>query len=318
MSPMSPAAVQTLRTAPRGIFLPPRVFNIVEYMFYCCIMRQAARCVNLDFNPWTRRKNPMQEKKPRRGIQSVEIAFRILNVLQQSQQAMALKDIAPLAGLTASAANNYLVSLVRIGLAAADEKPGYYRLGPAALSLGVSAIQQIDGFDIVRREVTHLRDATRRSVAVTTWTDDGPISLFKQDGDQRGAFEFRTGLIPMLSSAAGKIYAARLPANLTARLIEREWGAVFSGKVDVGKFREDASRELERKGYATIIRSDLSGYVSIAAPVLDWNGDLRFALSLAGTRASMKTEPASEQAKSLLASASRATRALGGKVDSGD
>ncbi len=29
----------------------------------------------------------MQEKKPRRGIQSVEIAFRILSVMQGSQQA---------------------------------------------------------------------------------------------------------------------------------------------------------------------------------------------------------------------------------------
>ena len=34
----------------------------------------------------------------------------------------AVGALAPLAGLTASAANNYLVSLVRIGLAAADEK----------------------------------------------------------------------------------------------------------------------------------------------------------------------------------------------------
>jgi DNA-binding IclR family transcriptional regulator len=132
--------------------------------------------------------------KPRRGIQSVEIAFRILTVLQTAERAMALKDIASLADLTASAANNYLVSLVRVGLAAADEKPGCYRLGPAALSLGVRAIQQIDGFEIVRREVTILRDTTRRSAAVTTWSDDGPISLFKQDGDQRGAFEFRTGI----------------------------------------------------------------------------------------------------------------------------
>ena len=262
-----------------------------------------------------RRKLQMQEKKPRRGIQSVEIAFRILSVMRTSQQAMALKDIAPLAGLTPSAANNYLVSLVRIGLAAADQKSGHYRLGPAALSLGVSAIQQIDGFEIVRREVTSLRDATRRSAAVTTWTDDGPISLFKQDGDQRGAFEFRTGLIPMLSSAAGKIYAARLPPDLTTHLIEQEWGAVFGGNADVGKFREEATRELKRKGYTTIIRSDLSGYVSVAAPVVDWNGDLRFTLSLAGTRASMKTEPASEQVKSLLISASRATHALGGKAE---
>lgn len=260
----------------------------------------------------------MQEKKPRRGIQSVEVAFRILNALQKSRQAMALKDIAPLAELTTSAANNYLVSLVRIGLAAADEKPGFYRLGPAALSLGVSAIQQIDGFEVVRREVTILRDTTRRSAAVTTWTDDGPISLFKQDGDQRGAFEFRTGLIPMLTTAAGKIYAARMPSNLTTPLIEQQWGAAFGGKPDVRKFREDASRELKRKGFTAIVRSDLAGYVSLAAPVLDWNGDLRFTLSLAGTRASMQTELTSAQVKSLLASASRATRALGGKAENGD
>ena len=304
--------------APRDIFLAPHIFNIVEYMFYCCILQRIALYVNLDFTHLTGRKNLMQEKKPRRGIQSVEIAFRILSVMQSSQQAMALKDIAPLAGLTASAANNYLVSLVRIGLAAADEKSGYYRLGPAALSLGVSAIQQIDGFEIVRREATSLRDTTRRSAAVTTWTDDGPISLLKQDGDQRGAFEFRTGLIPMLTSAAGKIYAARLPANLTAHLIEQEWGAVFDSKVDVKKFREDATRELKRKGYTTIVRSDLSDYVSIAAPISDWNGDVRFTLSLAGTRASMKIDPSSDQVKALLYSASRATHALGGKTEGHD
>lgn len=260
----------------------------------------------------------MQEKKQRRGIQSVEIAFRILSVMQRSQQAMALKEIAPLAGLTTSAANNYLVSLVRIGLAAADERPGHYRLGPSALSLGVSAIQQIDGFEIVRREVSNLRDTTRRSAAVTTWTDDGPLSLFKQDGDQRGAFEFRTGLIPMLGSAAGKIYAARLAPNLTAHLIEQEWEAVFGGKPDAGKFRDDAARELKRKGYTTIVRSDLTGYVSIAAPIVDWNGDVRFTLSLAGTRASMKVEPSSDQVKALLDSASNATQALGGKIEGRD
>ncbi|MDA9437863.1 hypothetical protein XH98_01780 [Bradyrhizobium sp. CCBAU 51745] len=34
----------------------------------------------------------MLEKKPRRGIRSVEIAFRILSVMQASQQAMASKE----------------------------------------------------------------------------------------------------------------------------------------------------------------------------------------------------------------------------------
>lgn len=256
----------------------------------------------------------MDERSQRRGIQSVEIAFRVLTTLQTSSQAMALKDIAPRAGLTTSAANNYLVSLVRTGLAAADDRPGCYRLGPAALALGMSAIQQIDGFEIVRREVTTLRDATKRSSAVTTWTDDGPVSLFKQDGEQRGAFEFRTGLIPMLNSAAGKIYTACLPPSATINLINQEWDAVFGGKPNADRFRDDARRELKRKGYTTIIRADISTYVSIAAPVFDWHGDVRFTLSLAGTRATMHVEPASDQVKTLLESAARATSALGGKA----
>ena len=90
----------------------------------------------------------------------------------------------------------------------------------------------------------------------TTWTDDGPLSLFKQDGDQRGAFEFRTGLIPMLGSATGKIYAARLPPNLTSHLIEQEWSAVFRGKPDAARFRDDAVRELKRKGYSRCAARD--------------------------------------------------------------
>jgi DNA-binding IclR family transcriptional regulator len=257
----------------------------------------------------------MLEKKPRRGIQSVEIAFRILTVLQSDQKAVALKEIARTTGLTTSAANNYLVSLVRIGLAAGDQRPGWYRLGPAALSLGVNAIRQIDGFEIVRQEVITLRDTTGRSAAVTTWSDDGPISLFKQDGEQRGSFEFRTGLIPMLTSAAGKIYAACLPPLQTTHLIHKEWSGVFGGKPEIEKFREDAKRDLKRRGYTTIVRSDLVGYVSIAAPVRDWNDDVRFTLSLAGTRATMKLEPTSEQVKALLESADRATQAIGGNTD---
>ncbi|MBP1093756.1 hypothetical protein [Bradyrhizobium diazoefficiens] len=91
-----------------------------------------------------------------------------------------------------------------------------------------------------------------------------------------------------------------------------------AAKADVAKFRDDAARELKRKGYTSIARSDLTSYVSIAAPTVDWNGDLRFTLSLAGTRASMQVEPSSDQVKALLASASSATRALGGKIENRD
>lgn len=255
----------------------------------------------------------MDEKNARRGIQSVEIAFRLLTALQTSAQALALKDIAALAGLSTSAANNYLVSLVRTGLAAADARPGCYKLGPASLALGMSAIQQIDGFELVRREVTTLRDVTNRSAAVTTWTDDGVVSLFKQDGEYRGLLEIRTGLIPLLTTAAGRAYVACLPPAATTRLIEQEWPRVFKTAPDAAEFRAEAQRELQRKKYTTILLTDMGGYSSIAAPVWDWNQEVRFVLALVGTRTTLQTERKSPHVEALLESAARATAALGGK-----
>jgi DNA-binding IclR family transcriptional regulator len=252
-------------------------------------------------------------KNERRGIQSVEIAFRLLMVLQKSQQALPLKEIAARADMTTSAANNYLVSLVRTGLAATDEKPGFYKLGPAALMLGISATQQIDGFDVVRRELGTLRDATQCSGAITTWTNDGVLSLFKLEGQQRGAFELRTGLMSLLSTAAGKVFAACLPLAVTKPFLGQEWtkGEQRVGEIDA--FHVDVMSELQRNGYATMRRSDIAGYASIAAPVTNWSGDVKFVMSLVGSSTVLDTEPGSMHVVALLEATARATALLGGK-----
>jgi DNA-binding IclR family transcriptional regulator len=56
--------------------------------------------------------------------------------------------------------------------------------------------------------------------------------------------------------------------------------------------------------------------VSVAAPVWDRDGDLRFAISLIGSPATLNTEIEGKEVKALLDSAVRATAALGGKVPS--
>lgn len=253
--------------------------------------------------------NNVEDKSERRGIQSVEVAFRVLSALQSSRQPLPLKEIAQRSDLTGSATNNYLVSLVRTGLAMADDKPGHYRLGPAALRLGMSAVGQLDGFDLVRREVAWLRDSTRHNTAMSVWTSDGPVSLFKQDGEIRGAFEMRTGFIGILSTAAGKIFVASLPAADTRRLLQQEARAAG---MDAQEFRAEAERELAAHGYVSMVRADGSGYASLAAPVRDWSGEVKFALSVVGSRATLEVKPSSATVKALLESSKRATAALGG------
>lgn len=254
----------------------------------------------------------MSEPPARRGIQSIEVAFRLLQVMQGSPRPLPLREIAAGAGLSPSAANNYLVSLVRTGLAATDAKPGHYRLGSSAVALGMSAIQQIDGFEIARHEVTMLRDTTRHSAAVTAWTGDGPVSLFKQEGDWRSALELRTGLLSITGTAAGKAFAGCLPKEATLPLIMRERGIGGTTDLSGGAFIEAARREMREAGFVVVRREDGTGYASAAAPVRDWSGSVRFALSIIGSQNSLSTESGSAEIRVLLACAARATAALGG------
>ncbi|WP_181832858.1 IclR family transcriptional regulator [Bosea caraganae] len=255
----------------------------------------------------------MNGKDGRRGIQSVEIAFRMLLALQSSRQALPLKEIAVRAELTSSAANNYLVSLVRTGLAMADEKPGHYKLGPASLRLGMASLGQLNGFEMVRREVIALHDATRLSAAVTVWTADGPVSLFKEEGEVRGAFEMRTGLIGLLGTAAGKIYIASLPTVETRRQLQDEALAL---SLDPEVLRAEAERQLASQGYVSFERADGTGYASIAGPVRDWSGGVKFTLSVVGWSGALNMKPSGPHVNALLKSCTRATIALGGTAAS--
>ncbi|WP_198382460.1 IclR family transcriptional regulator [Roseomonas sp. KE2513] len=254
----------------------------------------------------------MSEAPARRGIQSIEVAFRLLQAMQGSPRPLPLREIAAGAGLSPSAANNYLVSLVRTGLAATDAKPGHYRLGPSAVALGMSAIQQIDGFEIARQEVTALRDITRHSAAVTAWTGDGPVSLFKQEGDWRSALELRTGLLSITATAAGKAFAGCLPEAATMPLISREQGIGSATGLSGMAFITAAQREMREAGYVVIRRDDGTGYASAAAPIRDWSGTVRFALSVIGSQGSLGMERGSAEIQALLSCAARATAALGG------
>ena len=51
----------------------------------------------------------------RQGIQSIEVGFRLLDVLAATSRPMMLRDIAKGAGMPAAKAHRYMVSFMRIG-----------------------------------------------------------------------------------------------------------------------------------------------------------------------------------------------------------
>ena len=54
------------------------------------------------------------EEKSRSGIQSIEVGFRLLDVLTNEPRAMMLRDLAQRAGMSPAKAHRYLVSFLRL------------------------------------------------------------------------------------------------------------------------------------------------------------------------------------------------------------
>ncbi|MCU0869940.1 MAG: helix-turn-helix domain-containing protein, partial [Burkholderiales bacterium] len=101
-----------------------------------------------------------------RGIQSLEVAGRLLHALVRSNRALALKDLAADAAMPAAKAHRYLASFQRIGLIEQDPVTGRYDLGVGALELGLAAIGRIDPVRIASPTVPALAAEIDATVAL--------------------------------------------------------------------------------------------------------------------------------------------------------
>jgi DNA-binding IclR family transcriptional regulator len=247
-----------------------------------------------------------------RGIKSVEIGYGVLLAIQQGPAPVQLSDVAKRTGLSSGAAHNYIASLIRTGLVE-QEGRGRYRLGPSAFALSLASFHLLDGYDVLRGEAATLQKITRANVAVSVWSQGGPVSVFIQRTDNLSSIEFRSGLFPMLASAAGELIAAYLPESITEELIEHELEE--NGRTGARAFIEEARSRVLPFGYARFVHNQPNHY-ALAAPV--WTGDDRIAFIISVVAAQA---PGSQQEatniRALLDSTARASLLIGATCATG-
>ena len=218
------------------------------------------------------------EKDGSRGIRSVEIGYRVLLAIQRGPAPVQLAEVARRVGLSSGAAHNYVASLIRTGLVE-QEGRGLYRLGPSAFALSLSTFDLLAGYDVLRSTAEELQHATGHNVAVAVWSQGGPVSVFIRRTAEAGGVEFRSGLIAMTGSAAGRLCAAYLPEALTAEVIASELAGDEHAAADM---IEAARQEVLPRGLARLDHSD-PHHSALAAPVWTADDRLAFILSIVTT-----------------------------------
>ncbi|MDO9440684.1 MAG: helix-turn-helix domain-containing protein, partial [Beijerinckiaceae bacterium] len=102
----------------------------------------------------------------RRGIQSVEIGFRVLAALAEDTQPSTLGAVATRAGLSASQTHRYLSSLIASGMARQVSSTGRYDLGSQAIQVGLAALARTDVFAEADPAIAEFTRETGRTTLV--------------------------------------------------------------------------------------------------------------------------------------------------------
>jgi DNA-binding IclR family transcriptional regulator len=159
----------------------------------------------------------MPNTKEKRAVQSVEVGGRLLLVLARNPGPMSLKELAAGAELPPSRAHPYLVSFGRLGLIEQESSSGHYRLGPAALQIGLACLNQLDPIEQAAPVAKALSVSTGQTVILTIWANFGPTVVRMFESRQPLHVNMRLGTVmSILGTATGRAFAATLPKSALA------------------------------------------------------------------------------------------------------
>jgi len=230
----------------------------------------------------------MQTPDDVQGIQSIELGGNVLRALINANgDTLPLRDVAQLAGMSASKARRYLLSFSRIGLVSQEAATGYYGLGPLAIHMGLAAIAAIAVDRLAPPVIRELRRRLQETIVLTIWSDNGPIILQAENSQRAVMVDARIGSsLPMIGSATGRLFAAYYDSQATSPRITLELSRTAKGAAlkEAQRDYDQRLEEVRRHGAARTEGELLAGVSALAAPVFDYSGSLVAGLGMLGHR----------------------------------
>ncbi|MFZ5567041.1 MAG: IclR family transcriptional regulator [Pseudomonadota bacterium] len=254
--------------------------------------------------------------KTRAGIQSVEVGYALLEALARTRGPLMLRDLAAAAGMSAAKAHRYLVSFQRLGLVSQDAASARYDLGPAALRMGLAAITRLDAVKLARERLPALMPQIGHTLALAVWGNHGPTIVHWEESPEAVTVNLRLGdVMPLLSSATGRCFAAHVSREAIAPLLRAELSRARQlGRTDLPRTQAELKALLDdvrERGLARVVDTLLPGIAGFCAPVFDFDGHLVLGIVAMGSIATFDTDWHGAVATALGQAARQLSRDLG-------
>jgi DNA-binding IclR family transcriptional regulator len=236
--------------------------------------------------------------RTQRGIQSVEVAGRLLRALADARTPLAPGDLAASGELPSSQAHAYLVSLTRLGLIKRDSLSGRYEPGPLALRLGLLHLAQQTALREAVPRASALAHTLGCSVALCIAGPQGPTIVRYEHASLPLHVNLHVGTVMSLpGTSTGRVFCAFLaPEALRAMWASQSAQPVWRGTASAAATSAQATvhpdapgaalaatlEAIRARGYDYGVDTPSPGVSSVCVPVSGRAGELALTLTAIG------------------------------------
>lgn len=256
--------------------------------------------------------DPVKDKQG--GVQSVEIATRLLRVLAHSSRPLPLTKLAAEAAMTPSKAHRYLSSLLRAELVRRDPISNYYDLGALSLRLGLTALERIDEIQLATAILPGLSEEIGETIVLSVWGEHGPTIIRIQESSRTVSMNSRVGsVLPPTTTATGLAFSAFLPEATVRAAATRAKDWSMSENPPAGSHRRGRSsiEEVRERRMARDIGVFLSGVSALAAPIFNHESRVVAVVTALGREGTFDVDWNGPAARALRRAADLISRQIG-------
>lgn len=210
------------------------------------------------------------ESKPQ-TIVAVQRAADVLNAFTQLDGATAgVTELSERLGLSKAVVHRILATLRATGFIDLDGETRRYSLGPAALALGLTYLQQIDVRDAARSVLRELSEQTNETATLSIRRGDVRMYVDQVTPAREVKMTVQLGHpYPLHAGGSSKAFLAHLPDSLVEEYLSGPLEAVGVNTItDPALLRRDLAT-IRKRGYAVSFGERMEGAGSIAAPVFE-------------------------------------------------